>query len=171
MSATSTAASASRRRDARRRNAAAHDAAADREPRAVDWRRLEAALAEYERRYRSDGDRLDRMMRYAETTTCRARVIAEYFAEPADSDCGRCDNCRAPKDERVVAPVRRRRREPPAAPPSPFAVGQRVRHRRFGAGAVVAIDIETVTVAFADHGQVKLDPHYVEPAPPPDGPR
>ncbi len=123
---------------------------------------LDQVLGEYERRHQSDRDRLDKIMRYAETTACRARVIAEYFAEPSATDCGRCDNCRAPAERRVIQPVRRRRTAAPAVPPSPFAVGERVRHRQFGEGAVTAVTPGAVTVAFAAEGEKTVDVAYVE---------
>jgi len=42
-------------------------------------------------------DKLDRMLHYAEASTCRVRYIREYFGEKVKDDCGRCDNCRARK--------------------------------------------------------------------------
>jgi hypothetical protein len=43
---------------------------------------------------RPTGPASDRIMPYAETTACRARVIAECFGERATRDRGRCDSCR-----------------------------------------------------------------------------
>jgi len=42
-------------------------------------------------------DKLDKMLHYAESSTCRVRYIREYFGEKVSDDCGRCDNCRARK--------------------------------------------------------------------------
>ena len=42
-------------------------------------------------------DKLDKMLHYAESNTCRVRYIREYFGEKVTDDCGRCDNCRARK--------------------------------------------------------------------------
>ena len=42
-------------------------------------------------------DKLEKMLHYAESTTCRVRYIREYFGEKVSDDCGRCDNCRARK--------------------------------------------------------------------------
>src|SRR5581483_4438923 len=101
-------------------------------------------LSGYEQRHTSDRERLDQMMRYAETTFCRTRVLREYFAEPSGEDCQHCDNCRAIAERGV--PVRS---EPvPAAVDGAvaaqlmpevvarprgrlFHIGDRVRHRRF----------------------------------------
>jgi ATP-dependent DNA helicase RecQ len=37
--------------------------------------------------------RLDALMRYAETTTCRRAPLLSYFGETLDAACGHCDNC------------------------------------------------------------------------------
>lgn len=42
-------------------------------------------------------DKLDQMLHYAESSTCRVRYIREYFGEKVTDDCERCDNCRARK--------------------------------------------------------------------------
>jgi ATP-dependent DNA helicase RecQ len=55
---------------------------------------FDAYLAAYEERHLDDRERLQMMMRYGQTTQCRWRMLAEYFEEPLDSDCGHCDNCR-----------------------------------------------------------------------------
>jgi superfamily II DNA helicase RecQ len=54
---------------------------------------LEALLDDFERQGRADRGKLDEMMHYAQSTACRARRIARYFAEPEGAACGRCDNC------------------------------------------------------------------------------
>ncbi len=51
-------------------------------------------LTEYERRHQSDRDRLEMMMKYGQTTGCRARFLTRYFGAELQQDCGRCDNCR-----------------------------------------------------------------------------
>ena len=55
---------------------------------------LDTFLSAYEERHRSDRERLQRMMRYGQTTQCRWRFLADYFDEVMDEDCGHCDNCR-----------------------------------------------------------------------------
>jgi ATP-dependent DNA helicase RecQ len=54
-----------------------------------------AFLEEYEQRHNGDRQRLDAMMLFGQITTCRIRYLLDYFGEAIDSDCGRCDNCRA----------------------------------------------------------------------------
>lgn len=54
-------------------------------------RMRELGLEEYrEHRYH----KLEQMLSYAESKTCRLRFIREYFGEKVANDCGRCDNCR-----------------------------------------------------------------------------
>jgi ATP-dependent DNA helicase RecQ len=128
---------------------------------------LDAFLGAYEKRHLSDTERLQMMMRYAETVECRMRCLRKYFGEEPQLDCGQCDNCRArqrgeleaalavvppaegilasngqqvPVDSPVVA----------AAVDGPeFSLGQRVRHRAFGYGEVREITGDKVLVDFA----------------------
>jgi len=57
-----------------------------------------AFLEEYEERHNGDRQRLDAMMLYGQITTCRMRYLLDYFDEEVDSECGRCDNCRAAQE-------------------------------------------------------------------------
>lgn len=68
-----------------------------------DEAELEALLADYEGRRKSDRERLDAMMRYAQSAQCRARYLGEYFGEEADEHCRHCDNCRARGEHEVHA--------------------------------------------------------------------
>jgi ATP-dependent DNA helicase RecQ len=54
-----------------------------------------AFLEEYEQRHNGDRQRLDAMMLFGQITTCRMRYLLDYFGEEIESDCSRCDNCRA----------------------------------------------------------------------------
>ena len=66
-----------------------------------------AFLKEYEERHADDRDRLDRMMRYGQTTVCRVRYLTRYFGSEIADDCGHCDNCRDGLTEKVVDTERR----------------------------------------------------------------
>jgi ATP-dependent DNA helicase RecQ len=72
-------------------------------------RRLEAAdelaslLDAYEQRRSNDRERLDTMMRYAQSAKCRSRLLHEYFDEPLERDCAHCDNCKAHAEGRPAA--------------------------------------------------------------------
>jgi ATP-dependent DNA helicase RecQ len=60
-------------------------------PTPEDW---DAFLTSYERRREGDRDRLQTMIRYAQTALCRVQVMREYFGEERAEPCSRCDNCR-----------------------------------------------------------------------------
>jgi ATP-dependent DNA helicase RecQ len=128
-----------------------------------------AFLGAYEERHRQDRARLDAMASYGQTTRCRGRVIRDYFGEAAADDCGDCDNCRSglAAQARQVhastpAPARARVPRRPRAERPGFAAGDHVRHRRFGAGEVRAVDGETITVAFAASGERKVRTGWLE---------
>jgi len=156
-----------------------------------DAEELARLLDEYEDRRHDDRQRLDTMMRYAQSGSCRVRFLREYFGDAADDDCGHCDNCQAhaagkpaaaleptnlasapqPADtpvgaERsIVAPqsARRRRSSRPLPPVQPqrFRTGQTVVHRRFGQGDVLTVEDADVTVHFPRAGTKRIRDHYL----------
>ena len=95
------------------------------------------------------------MERYLVTDRCRWRLILGYFGQPSDEDCGHCDNCRSgatgPSDADADAD-------------SEFALGRRVRHATFGAGEVISVDGDTITVLFGDAGYRTLSVELVRSA-------
>jgi ATP-dependent DNA helicase RecQ len=97
------------------------------------------ALAEHERYRVTDRTRTEMLERYLETDGCRWRVILGYFGQPSEEDCGHCDNCR------TGASV-------PPDGDAEFRLGRRVRHATFGAGEVIAVEGDTITVLFSDAG-------------------
>ena len=52
-------------------------------------------LDAYEQRRVQDRERLDTMMRYAQSPQCRSRLLHDYFDDPFERDCDHCDNCKA----------------------------------------------------------------------------
>ena len=135
--------------------------------RALTPEQLDALLAEYEERHSNDRERLEEMMRYAQSTGCRRRKLREYFGEPSGEPCGVCDNCVRPPIERpsVPAPARRDRRRVPrlSFPRAPFRPGDEVRHRSYGNGQVVEVSGENVVVAFRRAGKHRIRASYLSP--------
>lgn len=43
-------------------------------------------------------EKINRMLKYAEATTCRRRILLAYFGEHLTHDCGNCDICAAPPE-------------------------------------------------------------------------
>ncbi|WP_438000799.1 ATP-dependent DNA helicase RecQ [Sorangium sp. So ce185] len=71
----------------------------------ADEAELDAFLKAYEERRAGDRERLEAVMRYAESPSCRMAALKAYFEEPGEAaagegapDCGRCDNCRHTDD-------------------------------------------------------------------------
>ena len=63
--------------------------------RELDAADLQSVLQEYEQLQLDDRERLESMMRFAQSAACRRRLIREYFGEDRGDDCGNCDNCRS----------------------------------------------------------------------------
>ena len=135
--------------------------------RALEPAEVDALLTEYEDRHASDRERLDEMMRYAQSTGCRRQKLREYFGERSGDRCGVCDNCRRPSVERpaVPAPARRDRRRVPrlSLPRSRFSPGDEVKHRSYGNGQVVEVIGENVLVAFPREGKRRIRAAYLSP--------
>jgi ATP-dependent DNA helicase RecQ len=145
---------------------------------------LERFLSDYEHRHTDDRERLQAIMRYAETAACRMRYMREYFADDPGDDCRHCDNCRRRAEGKL------RESEPAAAQveASPelalmgnpqqlpeflqetlnerelFQIGDHVRHKRFGQGNVLEVDGENLTIKFADTGTKRVHSDYVRKA-------
>jgi ATP-dependent DNA helicase RecQ len=86
-------------------------------------------LSAYERRHDADRERLELMVRYAQTALCRTQMMREYFGEERGDPCGHCDGCRDRPElvrQASAAPpsvkrLRRRatvRKPPPEEPPA-----------------------------------------------------
>jgi ATP-dependent DNA helicase RecQ len=52
-------------------------------------------LTAWEERQTGDRERLETMMRFAQSALCRRRLLREYFGEERGENCGNCDNCRS----------------------------------------------------------------------------
>ncbi|MFC4056821.1 RecQ family ATP-dependent DNA helicase [Planomonospora corallina] len=113
-------------------------------------RAVEVAVELEEARRRVDASRIEMMRGYAETTGCRRRFLLEYFGEPYERICGRCDTCRAGEAEA------------PEVAGGPFAMHARVRHSAWGPGTVMSRENDRITVLFEEVGYKTLSLEAVE---------
>jgi ATP-dependent DNA helicase RecQ len=122
----------------------------------IDDARLDRAAAvaaeREEHRHERDSSRLEMIRRYAEARSCRRRFLLTYFGDEYDGECGRCDNCEGGRglDDRGAAGA--------AATWSPR---QRVEHRAWGAGQVIAQEGDVVTVLFDSVGYKTISARLV----------
>jgi ATP-dependent DNA helicase RecQ len=77
---------------------------------------LAEVLDAYENKRASDRERLDTMMRFAQSSMCRRRYLHDYFEEPLERDCMQCDNCLAHAAGLAAAGIDRPLVESKAAP-------------------------------------------------------
>jgi len=136
---------------------------------ALDAKALEALGDAYRERRAEDTAMLERMVSYAQSGSCRWKLLLEHLQSLPDrfEGCGHCDNC-----GRIAALAR----EHELRTPSPtglqaadtittvtplFSVGDVVKVRRYGRGVVAAADALSVTVAFADGDQRSFMPEFV----------
>ena len=63
-----------------------------------------AVLArDYAARLEADRAKLERMLHYAQSASCRWKLLLDYFDEENDFErCGVCDNCLMPMEERIA---------------------------------------------------------------------
>jgi len=60
-----------------------------------------AVVDAYRAKQSIDRDKLEQMMRYGRSASCRWQLLLEYFGEPLSEPCGTCDNCRQPLEMRI----------------------------------------------------------------------
>jgi len=61
--------------------------------RSIPFEELEIDFEAIERRKAAEYERLNIMIRFAQTRACRQQEILHYFGEPEPTGCGHCDNC------------------------------------------------------------------------------
>lgn len=89
--------------------------------------------------------RIEMMRGYAETVGCRRVFLLGYFGEERDDHCGNCDTCDAgTSPDRMETSA------------SPFAVNTEVRHQEWGAGVVMSVETDRLTVLFEEVGYKTL---------------
>ncbi|WCD92551.1 RecQ family ATP-dependent DNA helicase [Microbacterium sp. nov. GSS16] len=112
------------------------------------------ALERVEERERIDQSRIEMMRSYAETRRCRRQVLLGYFGDELDDPCGNCDTC----DAGVVDDGE----ELSGETDSGFQVDDRVRHREWGAGTVMSVEDDRMTVFFEAEGYRVLSLELIE---------
>jgi ATP-dependent DNA helicase RecQ len=109
-------------------------------------RQVEALERAYAVRRAEDRRRLEAVVRYCESTLCRARILAAYFGDPFPDPCGRCDRCARAASARPV-----------------------VRHPEFGEGEVLARRGRVLTIFFPSAGERTLREDFLERVAAPQG--
>jgi ATP-dependent DNA helicase RecQ len=122
---------------------AAHPA--DQAPEPAEAAAAARELAEHHEKV--DQSRVEMMRGYAETTECRRQFLLGYFGEQLDEPCGNCDNCSAGTAQQYVAV------EPDDAP---FPAETPVEHSEWGAGVVMRVEDDRLTVLFDEVGYKTL---------------
>ncbi|MBV9609832.1 MAG: RecQ family ATP-dependent DNA helicase [Acidobacteria bacterium] len=142
---------------------------------------LATLLSEYEQRGMSDRERLQEMMRYAETTGCRTKFLRRYFGEDEGQDCHHCDNCRTGAAsqrqkltlaaEPTISPETNTHvpEDSPAAAAATQAspllnIGDSVTHKKFGTGEVIEFTATNAVVRFPTAGRKRVRIEFLRKA-------
>ena len=113
---------------------------------------LAAAVVDQAESHRSlEHSRVEMMRTYAETDRCRSEFLMGYFGEDLAEPCGHCDNCEAGTAQENMNVENRR-----------YPLQAQVRHPEFGAGTVMEVEEDRITVLFGDVGYRTLDIGIVE---------
>jgi ATP-dependent DNA helicase RecQ len=113
---------------------------------------VDAVLERAEDHRSFERSRVDMMRSYAESGRCRTQFLVGYFGEHLDALCGRCDNCESGAAEQSAGAV-------DAA--GPLDVDSRISHVEFGAGTVLEVEDDRVTVLFDEVGYRTLSTSVV----------
>ena len=106
------------------------------------------ALAAAERHITVSRSRIDMMRAYAESESCRTRLLLAYFGEELADTCGHCDNCADGSAAEELAETESAER--------PFALNTTVHHKEWGSGMVLGYEGDRMTVLFDDVGYKTL---------------
>jgi ATP-dependent DNA helicase RecQ len=123
-------------------------------------RRLDAreaaakAVERAEERERIDASRIAMMRAYAEADSCRRQELLGYFGEEYERRCENCDWC-ADHPDQPAAPQ-------PADADLPFPTSSEVVHREWGAGTVMSVEEDRITVFFEEQGYKVLSLEAIE---------
>jgi ATP-dependent DNA helicase RecQ len=107
----------------------------------------EAARELAEHHEKVDQSRVEMMRGYAETAECRRQFLLGYFGEQLHEPCGNCDNCSAGTAQRNGGADDH---------DTPFPVETPVEHSEWGAGIVMRVEDDRITVLFDEVGYKTL---------------
>jgi ATP-dependent DNA helicase RecQ len=127
-----------------------------------------------------DREKLASVMRYGQSAECRWKLLHEYFAEEFPEErCDACDNCTNPLEEQLGLARKEDskkdagRKEPARQSPSDeaarsvveikFEKGDAVETPKYGAGRVVEVEGDKVTVSFPDGEKRTFKKEFVTP--------
>jgi ATP-dependent DNA helicase RecQ len=129
---------------------------------------LRELMTAYRLKRETDRETLERMVFYAQTGTCRWRVLLEHLEGEAGIErCGHCDNCiRIARQEAALAQAEQEQHSVTADGPerATFAPRDVVTVKRYGRGEVRIATPSEVTVVFADGTVRAFQPDYVKKA-------
>jgi ATP-dependent DNA helicase RecQ len=95
-----------------------------------------------------DRSRVEMVRAYAEHPTCRRAFLLSYFGEQFTPPCNNCDNCNAGHGV-------------PTDDTSPYTIGSRINHPKFGPGTIQHIEANILTIAFDHSGYKTLSEQIV----------
>lgn len=118
---------------------------------------VERVLARNRAAVEIDRTRRTMLERFLTADDCRWRAVLGYLGQVAGAECGHCDTCASRLSDgqvgsRPPAPVDATADAGKPAVAGPFSPGAAVEHRTFGAGRVLQVDGDVLTVLFDDRG-------------------
>jgi ATP-dependent DNA helicase RecQ len=103
-----------------------------------------------EERKRLEKQKLDALLGFCESTTCRHQSLLHYFGEEHPGDCGQCDNCLTPADTWDATQAAR------MALSCVYRTGQ-----RFGAGHLIDVLLGKKTAQIERFGHTQLSTYGI----------
>lgn len=130
-------------------------------------------------------EKLERMMRYGQSVTCRWHLLHDYFGEEMVAErCGTCDNCLQPLEDQLLTACADNQAEsvegssdaPRSSssgvtalsatsahetPEARLSVGDTIEHEKFGTGRVHSLDGDKVLIKFERGGTRKFKEEFI----------
>ncbi len=142
----------------------------------VDTPTLDQMQQDFASREADDKKRLDEMIRYAQSATCRRQMLRTYFSEPHGERCDTCDCCVNHPQQPTPISLRAAATEtqtptgtflptaPANLPKGPvYTAGDTVTHPQFGTGKIADVSGDTLSVRFAGKTTRRLKAGFVQP--------